>query len=573
MALTRDNIERKRQSVKARSEKHQRLVRRLVMAGLAGLLLLQGVAVAILTRPGSLMSELPVTDEYVGKVATSDIRAPISFTVADTEATERKRKEAAEAVRSVYDFESDRAQRTVRRLREAFGLMRKHLEQYRRRTLPEGEKAGDAKKTAAQREEDLLRRAESLDAYMLARKSLFLKSLQAVVSDTDFLVLAKDGFSVRAQQAAAALLERILGRMIVQSRELLEAERGQGIDVRFLKDSVPQKEMTVRSFNRILDVEEARMRVEQLAAIELAELSRPTRRALVHMMVTLVQPNLVFNRDETERRRNAARQAVQPLEIRIEKGAKIIRDGDVIQPWHVRVFQAMQKLTQPRGVALRMLGTILVVVLMLGTLVWFSARSFKRITITVKDLYFLGSVMLIFVVTMKIWHWIFGGIWERFQFFPYDSLIWAIPFAAGGMVVRFVLNLEVSLVFSIAASFLAGMLMDNSLVVGLYCLVSSLVAMWSVASARQRASLFKAGALTGAVNAGFVLAADAFGGTLVSFGTLFDLLFAFSGGILSAMIVTSSVPVFEMLFGYTTDIKLMELAHLNHPLLKEPIVE
>jgi putative nucleotidyltransferase with HDIG domain len=50
------------------------------------------------------------------------------------------------------------------------------------------------------------------------------------------------------------------------------------------------------------------------------------------------------------------------------------------------------------------------------------------------------------------------------------------------------------------------------------------------------------------------------------------LLLGFCGGIASGFVVSSILPVFEAGFAYTTDIKLLELANLNHPLLRELIL-
>jgi hypothetical protein len=49
---------------------------------------------------------------------------------------------------------------------------------------------------------------------------------------------------------------------------------------------------------------------------------------------------------------------------------------------------------------------------------------------------------------------------------------------------------------------------------------------------------------------------------------VWDVGFALLGGILSAFLVLGLVPIFE-LFGFVTDFKLLELANLNHPLLRQ----
>ena len=47
----------------------------------------------------------------------------------------------------------------------------------------------------------------------------------------------------------------------------------------------------------------------------------------------------------------------------------------------------------------------------------------------------------------------------------------------------------------------------------------------------------------------------------------------FAGGILSGVMVAGIAPLFESVFGYTTDIRLLELANLNQPIMQRMIVE
>jgi hypothetical protein len=52
----------------------------------------------------------------------------------------------------------------------------------------------------------------------------------------------------------------------------------------------------------------------------------------------------------------------------------------------------------------------------------------------------------------------------------------------------------------------------------------------------------------------------------------FKLVLGFAGGILSGLIVSGIVPQFETLFGYITDMRLLELANLNQPIFQEMIM-
>jgi len=534
MANSRNSKERSRsplkEAVKERAKGLREWKRFVFPASLVLLVIVLGLTTALLTNPAATGPSLPLNDEDVGKVASADIRAPISFTVPDVESTERKRHEAEESVRSVYDFEEQLGREHVRRLKEAFAQMTKVIDEYETvhgEPPDEGDGEGQdekkprksrtGKKKVTVREADLVSLHETLDARLNARKDHFIRTLQVVVGEEDFKRLKENRFSEKTLAAVISLVEKVMQQMIVPSRELLAAERDRGITVRFLKGGAPYREREMVTFEKILDLEEALERVESIAALELADASPLLRTTQVRLAKNLVASNLSFNRMETKRRKKEAAEDIQPLEIRIKKGAKIIRDGDLIERKHVLIFQEMKKLTEVTNALEMALGTILLVIMMLVIVTRFSTRNIRAFRTHAKDLLLLGLVLFVFLVTTKIWFWIFGAVWERFKLFPLESYYYAIPFAAGAMLIRFVLNSEMSLAFAAVGSLLVGMLMENSIGYAIYCLVSSLVAAWAVASAKQRSSLLKAGAIIGLCNMALAVGMSLFGGVFWSF--------------------------------------------------------
>lgn len=61
--------------------------------------------------------------------------------------------------------------------------------------------------------------------------------------------------------------------------------------------------------------------------------------------------------------------------------------------------------------------------------------------------------------------------------------------------------------------------------------------------------------------------------SLYNLESLISIVSALVGGILVAVIAAGILPLIEMSFGYTTDIKLLELANLDQPLLRELMVQ
>jgi putative nucleotidyltransferase with HDIG domain len=141
------------------------------------------------------------------------------------------------------------------------------------------------------------------------------------------------------------------------------------------------------------------------------------------------------------------------------------------------------------------------------------------------------------------------------------------------MLVRFVLSESSALFFAIIFSALAGVLLGNSLSFFLFALITSMVAADRIGRAKDRAGIFRAGFATGAVGFGlmvFIQLAAAKGlGVEVLWSGLFALLAA---SFLLPSLVLALTPLVEGIFGYASDLKLLELANLNHPALKELVL-
>ena len=102
-----------------------------------------------------------------------------------------------------------------------------------------------------------------------------------------------------------------------------------------------------------------------------------------------------------------------------------------------------------------------------------------------------------------------------------------------------------------------------------YCLVSGLVGAYSMFEIRERSTLLRASFIVGVTN---VITGAVFlmlhgvdflsEGLWVMGGGLF-------GGVSTYVFLMALIPAYEGIFRYTTDIKLLELANMNHPSLKE----
>jgi putative nucleotidyltransferase with HDIG domain len=250
------------------------------------------------------------------------------------------------------------------------------------------------------------------------------------------------------------------------------------------------------------------------------------------------------------------------------------------QRWNLRQFPwerigLLLLLASAAGLLLpaQALGTSLLVILLLAILFEFATANIRKFSPDNRDLLFLTLLLLAMLAVTKASLGLFPLIGQVFPEIPSSVYAYAIGIAAGAMLVRIVLNSETALVFSLVASTLAGWLMDNSFFFAVYFIIGSVVGAHSVGHAEDRTIIVKAGAMIGVVNVLTILCQNLISHHWVPTEVGFNLIFGFWGGIGSALVVLGVLPIVEWVFGYTTNIKLLELANLNHPLLKEMILE
>lgn len=156
-----------------------------------------------------------------------------------------------------------------------------------------------------------------------------------------------------------------------------------------------------------------------------------------------------------------------------------------------------------------------------------------------------------------------------------------LPYALAPMVLSVVLRKQHGLYATVFCSIWCAFLtptMEPTLLV--LSLVSGVTAVYATFQVRRRGRLIRAGVYVGAAS---FLIACIFGQIgPVSWSSpsqtnwqfiALQSLAAFGSGILTAMLVSGLLPILESIFGLTTDISWLEMADLNHPLLKRLSME
>lgn len=148
------------------------------------------------------------------------------------------------------------------------------------------------------------------------------------------------------------------------------------------------------------------------------------------------------------------------------------------------------------------------------------------------------------------------------------TIAFALPVAAGAMLVSLLFDFHLALGFSFLVSVTMGLLFPGDPFMPIYFFLGSLTAALSVIQCKKRTAVLRAGFLTGLVSILAIAAIDLYRGEIMTRG-IYDASAGFLGAFAVAMLVSVSLPFFESTFDIATDIKLLELLDPNQPLLKE----
>jgi putative nucleotidyltransferase with HDIG domain len=151
-----------------------------------------------------------------------------------------------------------------------------------------------------------------------------------------------------------------------------------------------------------------------------------------------------------------------------------------------------------------------------------------------------------------------------------DPSIWnfAIPFAAGALLVAMLVDTQLAFLTGIVSALFAGVLAPTGMQNALYAMVSCSAAVYGIGRYRERQSVTLAGLLIGGVNILMAFALIAYSEQPISLNTIWlALLCGLAGGLLTAVFTAGGLPVNESFFGILTDVKLLELSNADLPVL------
>ena len=496
------------------------------------------VATSLLLTITILPSQHISTLAYkVGDIAPSDIRVPQDMLVEAKALTEQRRKDAANNAPVVYNLSDQLAGALHDKLQQALIIVR----------APGSEKT---KKNSSQLRAELapLLDTDVSDAEILA--------LMRITSDKLFLA------------GVSELLGELFQRKIVLDANIFQTDVRRGLEI---TDNNGHKIGGGDVTTSFIDIDNARRIVSHWSFKGVASSSDSAHIASVIAKIML--PNLFYNREASEVRGRSAMETVRPVLFKLQKGEMVVRVGERITTEQAQKLDAIFGGQNSGGWFFKALGTCTLIIVLFYFPYRFACKNIRKFNPTNKDVLIISLLITISFVCFKTALLITHNIGAVFPSVAASNYFYLFPFAAGAMIVRIFINSEVALVYCAILAPLLGIMFENNMLVIIYSLLGGIVGAHAVRHCASRSTIYTAGIKVSIVNLALALSFQTLNNAIFTMQTLYVAFFALLSGFICAGFVSSFIPLVETLFQYTTDIKLLELANLNSPVLRELMVK
>jgi putative nucleotidyltransferase with HDIG domain len=500
----------------------------------------------VIALVGVMTPQISVNIDYAtyqpGAVAKRTVRAPKDYQFEDTETTSIRREEARTSVSKVFVIQEINQSEIAASINEFFN---------------------DLKELSSVKNED--------DAHLLLGKDEKVNierkhGIDLVGREWDLLLSTESWLKLR--DSVLGLVSPIMKRGIIASKIPLNKALEEGNAVLIRKST--GKEENLKSVEAFYDIAEA---------LEIFKASFPTNgfgkgpdfdSLVSKVSLSLIKPNVVFDNIETERRLLEAEQSVRPVYFNIRRGEVIVRGGDIVSETQ---FGKVKRISQIRNSGENfwrtIIGNTLLSTLIIAACVGFILIFWPGFDPSGRDLIVMSLTLVGSFVLLEMFNIVGDALSYAYTSLVPDTFILAAPLAAGGLLLQVSLGAAGVVAFVLTFGLLFGVYFDANWLTLILFVTGNIVGALCIKKCAKRSAYLIAGARISLINifvvSTFYLLAPDQGLS----ETATKVLWAIVGGLLSGGFGAFLTPIAEIIGGYVTDIKLLELASLDHPLLKE----
>lgn len=376
--------------------------------------------------------------------------------------------------------------------------------------------------------------------------------------------------------ASATIQKTIMGSLVPQIAQKLHSGVLPDISIAqnypgglLIRDMAKGEESLQPQAFSMLDIKGLELTISQ--RVKELSISNQGKAVLSAMLASLLRPTLVPNYTETREQAQRLVEDVDPVVHRVLRGEIIIQKGErLTREQHLKLRVLLQGQSE-RFHLKAFLGTALLGVLFtLGLL--FSPSGKPSSPMGNKDFVYLGVLLVMFTLLAKGLSMHAAQIAEVSSGFLPESLSFALPVAGAAALSAQIFSARRYFVTGLLLSFFCTIMTNGGLPLFLFYFMSCMWSTWLTnRSTSRREVVFSLLPLSGGLIILWAATTMIQGG---DHGRYFPELLSvlFGGAFLSLVLSFALSPLVEMIFGYTTRFRLMELLNLEQPLLRDLMV-
>ncbi len=465
-----------------------------------------------------------------GDVVEKDIEAPFEYSVIDKKETQKRINSAIERILPVY-IKDNKAEK---RVMEKIVLLKE--------SLKEGEK-------------QLKKQLKTLGIELSSREVSYLKKISPQLFET----------------VSFGAIKSLYGEDLLFESSKLYLKNGKEITIidesgkkrRVLIEQVLTKEMAVKKLRNFMEK-------------KYSKLPKKFKTITLKILEKIIISNLIYDKEKNLEIEEEIRKSTKPVLLFIKKGQVIVRKGDVISESDVQKINTLkEKISERKKTATSYFLTFLYILFLTIVLVFIIKEIEKPLSreLTLKKTFniILFNVLIsVFIFKAYI---IFLNLSKVTVNIGQDRLYLLIPFEISTLTVSFVVGSTVALIVAILFTFIVSPFflktIFSSVIVGALLFVS--IYGIKTFGRRSRSSILKS-ILYVVLPSGIILLLVEnylFSEVSTFKGFFSKLLLLFIGSITASAFSSILVHVEETVFDIFSPIKVMEIANLDNPLLRE----
>ena len=289
---------------------------------------------------------------------------------------------------------------------------------------------------------------------------------------------------------------------------------------------------------------------------------RKIKQSLAGVIIKYLAPNIIADPGRTKLRKEHILSNIKPVpqEIEVKENEIIIAKGERVTARKMAQLMHISGIFRQGTTVKSFLGSALFFVLIF--MLAFVYLSFFREKFSLKDTKNIAIVLFVMSITLALVEMVMRS--------PQPSYF--MPLAFMSMIITLLVGVNIGFLSLLLMGLFISMIAGGKVETMFVLMIGGMVGMYAVRDCRRRSDILKAGLFVGVAKFAAIVCVGLTNNLDADF-FIRDGLWGMASGFFSAFLVMGFLPLFEYFFKVPTNITLLELSDLNHPILKELSIE